>query len=282
MAQAPADAQFPGLSLSYPAPGVAHLSICSPPANALDLPLWQALTAALRHAESDGRTSVLIISSGLERPVFSAGNDITELHAPSTSEDRFREFWAVSNSFLASLYASPLWTIAAIRGACPAGGCVMALCCDERIVLCGHSFVFGLNEAALGIPVPRYWARLMLAISNFRPEIERMLYGGRMVDAEGALRLGLVDRLIDGDAEDLIGAAYDVAAAAAVAAVKVGGGGVGARQTKSSVRGEFTAEWQSYIEEEAAESWNMLSKADISKQLGHFLNELRKRAGPKL
>ncbi len=47
---------------------------------------------------------------------------------------RYRDFWVTSNVFLARLYCSPLVTIAAIKGACPAGGCCLSLCCDMRIM----------------------------------------------------------------------------------------------------------------------------------------------------
>lgn len=47
---------------------------------------------------------------------------------------RYREFWVTSNVFLARLYRSPLVTMAAIKGACPAGGCCLSLCCDVRIM----------------------------------------------------------------------------------------------------------------------------------------------------
>lgn len=39
-----------------------------------------------------------------------------------------------SNVFLARLYRSPLVTVAAIKGACPAGGCCLSLCCDLRVM----------------------------------------------------------------------------------------------------------------------------------------------------
>ncbi len=47
---------------------------------------------------------------------------------------RYREFWVTSNVFLARLYRTPLVTVAAIKGACPAGGCCLAMCCDLRIM----------------------------------------------------------------------------------------------------------------------------------------------------
>ena len=95
--------------------------------------------------------------------LHAAGNDIKELYAPKTTKQRYRQFWTVSNALLARLYSSPLVTVAAIRGACPAGGCCLALCCDVRLMSqeTGH---IGLNEVALGIPVPLFWARLMTRI----------------------------------------------------------------------------------------------------------------------
>ena len=52
--------------------------------------------------------------------------------------------------------------VAAIRGACPAGGCCLALTCDYRIQ--SQQGTFGLNETALGVPVPPFWAMLMTRI----------------------------------------------------------------------------------------------------------------------
>ena len=47
---------------------------------------------------------------------------------------RYTDFWVTSNVFLARLYRSPLVTVAAIKGACPAGGCCLSLCCDLRVM----------------------------------------------------------------------------------------------------------------------------------------------------
>lgn len=64
----------------------------------------------------------VIICSGLKRDLFTAGNDLKELYAPNTSMERYKLFWKTSNRFLARLLISPLVTVAAIRGQCPAGG----------------------------------------------------------------------------------------------------------------------------------------------------------------
>ena len=85
-------------------------------------------------------------------------------------------FWEVSNVFLARLYRSPLFTVAAIRGACPAAGCGIAMCCDYRIMSeKGH---IGLNEVALGIPVPIYWTELFLHTVGSGPG-EKLLKSGK-------------------------------------------------------------------------------------------------------
>lgn len=55
---------------------------------------------------------------------------------------RYREFWLAQSSFLEALFRSRLATAAAIRGACPAGGTCVALCCDAR---------FGTPNASLGL-----------------------------------------------------------------------------------------------------------------------------------
>lgn len=258
--------------LTYPSEGVAQISIRAEPANALSLDLWRSLQSALWSLEHDGSTAVLIIASGLRREIFSAGNDLNELHAPSTSEARFTEFWKTSTHFLASLYNSPLYTVAAVRGACPAGGCAIALCCDERIALRAEGFAMGLNEAALGIAVPRFWARLMLRTGNAPGAIERMLTTGRMAAAGEAVRLGLVDRAVEGTAGDL--AEEATRAAVAVAGKLRKGTQPGFRLTKNTVRGEFAEQWKAYAAEEARLSWALLSQKSVSGQLGGVLAKL--------
>lgn len=65
--------------------------------------------------------------------------------APRALPRRYREFWLAQSSALEGLYASRLATVAAIRGACPAGGCCVALACDARFMTPNGSM--GLNEA---------------------------------------------------------------------------------------------------------------------------------------
>lgn len=107
--------------------------------------------------------------------------------------DVYRKFWLVSNTFLARLYTSRLVTIAAIRGACPAGGCCLALCCDYRIIT--ETGSIGLNEVALGISVPKYWGLLMQRIIG-SGAAEKLLQFAVMVTPDEAKELGLVDDVV--------------------------------------------------------------------------------------
>ena len=72
--------------------------------------------------------------------------------------------YSAMQGFLQRLYKTPLITISAIRGACPAGGCILSLLCDSRIMT--EAGTIGLNEVALGIPVPYYWAQVMSQVSH--------------------------------------------------------------------------------------------------------------------
>lgn len=67
---------------------------------------------------------------------------------PPAVPARRREFWVTQNLFLSRLYVSPLVTVAAIRGACPAGGCCLAMCCDYRVMT--ESGYIGLNGERAG------------------------------------------------------------------------------------------------------------------------------------
>lgn len=99
---------------------------------------------------------------GFDTSVARSGHEVAACKRPLLLH-RYRDFWVESNQFLARLYRSPLVTIAAIRGACPAGGCCLSLCCDLRIMADGSGHI-GLNEVAIGISVPLYWARLMARV----------------------------------------------------------------------------------------------------------------------
>lgn len=236
----------------------------------MDASLWRELHTALRACERDPLIRSVVICSGLKRDVFTAGNDLKELYAPLTSEQRYADFWDAQSSFLCDLLISPLATAAAIRGACPAGGCCLALCCDRRIITGTKNSTMGLNEVALGIPVPKFWARLMALRCGPR-EAERLCLGGEQVGPAEALRLGLVDEVVEDEADK-----------AAVVKRAVGWAAKQARlppqarhDTKLALRGEFASAWRAYAStEEARYGWGAISDPATVAKLRGVLEKL--------
>lgn len=246
------------------------------PVNAMNLEVWRELAAFLEAAESREDVEGVVFSSGLTRPIFTAGNDLSELHAKRTTRARFEEFWKVSNGFLVRLLRSRLATVAAVQGSCPAGGCVMALCCDT-IVMVDRNGRIGLNEVALGIAVPMYWARLF-ARRTGEARGEALLARAALLRASEAHSAGLVDILVS-SREELLPAAERILAKLALSALR--GGRVA---TKTAVRGAIANEWAAAIPIEATQVWDILSAKSTVAALDASMQALQKKgpARPRL
>ena len=252
--------------------GYAIVSLCKEPANTLDYNLWQQLADAVEQLEHDSSVRGIIIASGLKRDIFSAGNDIMALYAPKTTKEAYRKFWVTQNQFLACLYRSPLVTVAAIRGACPAGGCAMSMCCDLRIMTeQGH---IGLNEVALGISVPAKWAGLMSNTIG-QGKAEQMLEFAKLVSPQEALQIGLLHKVVSKD--DLISTAE-----AAMQQMLKAGPDAGRQATKDALRKQFSLDWEAYCVPEVDGAWEQLARESTVKAIAGVLEGLAKRKKSKL
>ena len=257
----------------YPDKGYAIITIAKEPVNSFDTELWRALYDAFQSVESDPAMRGLIFVSGLKREVFSGGIDLKELYAPNTSAERYAVFWLALSKLLVGLYRSRLATMAAIQGACPAGGCAISMCCDTR-VMTRRSGTIGLNEVPLGIPVPKFWAKLMGHIIG--PKVaEQLVLTGRLVKAEEARQIGLVDELVDSTeqllprAEELMAVAVELPSEARAA-------------TKLSLRGEFAGAWEQYAQtQEAAFGWGAIAKPETVARMTATLQRLSGKGGGK-
>jgi enoyl-CoA hydratase/carnithine racemase len=173
--------------------GTVHeLRLARPPVNALTPQLCGDLTAAITTAVEAGAQG-LVLSGGPK--VFSAGLDVPYL--VSLGEDRaaLRAAWESFFGAARALAQSPVPVVAAISGHAPAGGCVLALCCDYRVMASGP-FAIGLNETQVGLVAPEGIQHLMRrVVGPYRAE--RLLVAGELVEAERALALGLVDELVE-------------------------------------------------------------------------------------
>lgn len=175
------------------------LQLARPPVNALDPELCRALIAALEVAYSDGVLGVVLAGSPR---IFSAGLDVPYLLSLGDDRRAVLECWQAFFGAARLLGESRIPVVAAITGHAPAGGCVLALCCDYRVMARSldpaKPFAIGLNETQVGLVVPEGIQRLMRrVVGDYRAE--RLLVAGEMVSAERALEIGLVDELVDID-----------------------------------------------------------------------------------
>lgn len=172
--------------------GIRELKLARPPVNALNPELIAALKQAIEQAPKDGVQALLISGSpGL----FSAGLDIPALL--QLDRDAMRAFWRDFFGVCGALARSPIPVAAAVTGHSPAGGAVLAIFCDYRVMARGE-YRIGLNEVQVGLTVPDcIQAALRRLVGPYRAE--RLLIAGAMLNADDALTAGMVDELTDVD-----------------------------------------------------------------------------------
>jgi enoyl-CoA hydratase/carnithine racemase len=175
--------------VSYERRGAAALVTISRPErrNAVDGPTADALHAAYERFVADDGARVLVLAGRPE--AFSAGAD---LKAIDTLHDRPEGPLGITRLF------SPKPTIAAVTGYCVAGGLELALWCDLRVA--GAGATFGCFERRWGVPLVDGGTQRLPRVVGLGRALELILLG-RAVDAEEALRFGLVNRVVpDADA----------------------------------------------------------------------------------
>jgi enoyl-CoA hydratase/carnithine racemase len=172
--------------------GIHHLVMNDGP-NALNATLMNALSGALSELREGGAPPILLRSS--HEILFCPGWDLKDLvgadrDVVSAALDRF-------NRLILDLFSYPGPTGVAIHGHAVAGGCLLALCCDLRIMATGRPRI-GLSELNLGVPVPA--ASLMMLRERLAANVvEELVVGGDGCSADRAKELGVVYRVADPD-----------------------------------------------------------------------------------
>lgn len=174
---------------------IHELRLARPPVNAINPALCLALREAIDRAIANGAEG-LVLSGGPK--VFSAGLDVPLLLSIQEDGQALYDAWNGFFDAARALAACPVPVAAAIAGHAPAGGCVLALCCDWRVMAEGP-FGIGLNETQVGIAIPPGIMRLMQRTVGAR-QAEALLLAGAMVESSRALDIGLVDELAAADA----------------------------------------------------------------------------------
>ena len=178
---------------------IREIRLARAPVNALDTDLCRALIEALNAALDHGVRGIVLAGNP---KIFSAGMDVPYLMSLGDDRKALLDAWQAFFGAARTLAESRVPGVAAITGHAPAGGCVLALCCDYRVMARSadpaRPFALGLNETQVGLVVPEGIQRLMRrVVGTYRAE--RLLVAGEMVAAERAFEIGLVDELADQD-----------------------------------------------------------------------------------
>jgi len=157
-----------------------------PGKNALGTASMSELRESIRRADG---APILLTGTG---DAFSAGLDLREV--AGFAPPAMREFLALLESLMCTLFQYPAPTVALVNGHAIAGGCILALACDHRVALPEPKGRIGLNEVALGVQFPPR----VLEIVRRRlppPRLDELLLGAGLVPLPRAAEYGLVDEL---------------------------------------------------------------------------------------
>ena len=179
---------------------VRELRLARPPVNALnraliealDQKIAEAMTAAVDPAQAASAPRAIVISGS--PGLFCAGLDVREVTAGETS---FKGLVLAFAALQRRLVESTLPIIAAITGHSPAGGAVIAVLCDYRIMSAGE-FRIGLNEVQVGLYPGELIYRMYERLVGTR-RAAALLPRGVMLRSEEALEAGLVDEVVAPD-----------------------------------------------------------------------------------
>ena len=182
---------------------IAYITVNRPKAmNALNSQVLEELYAAFKEAgENDDIRAIILTGEG---KAFVAGADIAEMSKMSPVEAR--EFGKKGHKLMNYIHNVETPVIAAINGFALGGGCELSMACDIRVA--SETAKFGQPEVGLGL-IPGFAGNLRLPRLVGKGMAKYMILTGEMIDADEALRIGLVQKVVA--PEDLVGEANRIA-----------------------------------------------------------------------
>lgn len=161
-----------------------------PKANALNLAFIEEIIRMFQDLAHDEGVKAVVLTG--EGNFFSAGLDVVEISGYDVA--RSEEFWHAFARMLEVLATFPKPFVCAINGHSPAGGCILAICADHRVMAEGP-FTIGLNEVPVGIVVPEPVFVLYSLWVGPRRAYQYLLQG-KLLTPQEALEAGLVDAVV--------------------------------------------------------------------------------------
>ncbi len=164
--------------------------------NAVSLEMWQGIGDAIEAFQQDPAVRVVIMKGAGGR-AFASGADISEFDKSRANAAQRREYGAISARGARALAELDKPLIAHIEGYCIGGGLAIALNADVRFATPGSQF--GIPAARLGLGY-EYAGAAALARLVGPSTAKDILFSARFLDAEEALRVGLVNFVVDAGA----------------------------------------------------------------------------------
>jgi enoyl-CoA hydratase/carnithine racemase len=197
--------------------GVLRFTLNRPDArNALSAALMSKLLEALGRAAKDPETRVVVIAGA--GPAFCAGHDLREMRADQRRETYERLFAQCSELMLA-IVRLPKPVIAEVHGVATAAGCQLVATCDLAVAAEDARF------ATPGVNIGLFCSTPMVALTRAvgRKAAMEMLLTGKLIDAETARAIGLINRVVprEGLREAVDGLAREIAGKSALT-LKIG------------------------------------------------------------
>ena len=190
------------LKIEQPQGGVTVMMISAPKSlNALNSTILKEIGDFI--ANLDKATRVLIITGDGEKS-FVAGADISEM--AHLNEPQGQEFGRLGAQVFRAIETLPIPVIAAVNGFALGGGCEIAMACDIRIA--SSKAKFGQPEVGLGI-IPGFSGTYRLPKLVGQGYAKEMIYTGKVIRADEALRIGLVNAVYE--PEELMDKAKEMA-----------------------------------------------------------------------
>jgi enoyl-CoA hydratase/carnithine racemase len=168
---------------------IGTIRLDRPPMNALNAQVQDEIKAAAEEATARKEVRAVVIYGGPK--IFAAGADIKEM-AVASYTDMVDRATILSATFTA-VASIPKPVVAAINGYALGGGCELALCADRRIA--ADNAHLGQPEILLGV-IPGAGGTQRLPRLIGPAKAKDLCFTGRFVDAEEALRIGLVDEVV--------------------------------------------------------------------------------------
>ena len=166
--------------------GIRVLRLAHGKVSAMDIELGEALVAELKSAADASVRAVVVTGTGSS---FSAGVDLFRLikDGPAYGE----RFLPVLDQMLRDALTFPKPLVAAVNGHAIAGGCILAVACDRRLMAEGNGRI-GIPELVVGVPFPALPLQIMAARMP-DAALRDLVFSGRTVQVDEAVTLGLVD-----------------------------------------------------------------------------------------